>query len=299
MARQPAPSGSRCTPRPTPWSSTSATATSSRASPSRRRASSTWRWRSGLPELRLDPITGLRVIVAGDRGGSARRVARHPRAAADRPGHRPVRRGQRGPDAARGLRAQGRRRAGLAGLARAGRAEPLSRRSSRASPTRAATRSAPGAASPTCSFAPGAGRPRADRELAEPGLVAGRARGRRGRGRDVRLARAHPRARGGLRLRARDRERGARGRRVAAAHPRAALRAAVRARRRSPASASASPRTGSAPRAATCSPTCSRRRSPRASGSWSIDSEAVVLCPFAARVPFHMQVVPRRPVARF
>jgi UDPglucose--hexose-1-phosphate uridylyltransferase len=30
-----------------------------------------------------------------------------------------------------------------------------------------------------------------------------------------------------------------------------------------------------------------------------VDSEAVVLCPFAARMPFHMQVVPRRPVARF
>jgi UDPglucose--hexose-1-phosphate uridylyltransferase len=31
----------------------------------------------------------------------------------------------------------------------------------------------------------------------------------------------------------------------------------------------------------------------------AIDSEAVSLCPFAARVPFHVQVVPRRPVARF
>jgi UDPglucose--hexose-1-phosphate uridylyltransferase len=31
----------------------------------------------------------------------------------------------------------------------------------------------------------------------------------------------------------------------------------------------------------------------------AIDSEAVALCPFAARVPFHLQVVPRRPVARF
>lgn len=30
-----------------------------------------------------------------------------------------------------------------------------------------------------------------------------------------------------------------------------------------------------------------------------IDDEAVALCPFAARVPFHIQVVPRRPVARF
>ena len=31
----------------------------------------------------------------------------------------------------------------------------------------------------------------------------------------------------------------------------------------------------------------------------AIDSEAVALCPFGARVPFHMQVVPRRPAARF
>ena len=31
----------------------------------------------------------------------------------------------------------------------------------------------------------------------------------------------------------------------------------------------------------------------------AIDDEAVALCPFGARVPFHMQVVPRRPSARF
>jgi len=31
----------------------------------------------------------------------------------------------------------------------------------------------------------------------------------------------------------------------------------------------------------------------------AIDDEAVALCPFGARVPFHLQVVPRRPVARF
>jgi UDPglucose--hexose-1-phosphate uridylyltransferase len=30
-----------------------------------------------------------------------------------------------------------------------------------------------------------------------------------------------------------------------------------------------------------------------------VDDEAVALCPFAARVPFHLQVIPRRPVARF
>ena len=31
----------------------------------------------------------------------------------------------------------------------------------------------------------------------------------------------------------------------------------------------------------------------------AIDDEAVALCPFASRVPFHFQVVPRRPAARF
>ncbi len=31
----------------------------------------------------------------------------------------------------------------------------------------------------------------------------------------------------------------------------------------------------------------------------AVDSEAVLLCPFASRGPFHMQLVPRRPAARF
>jgi UDPglucose--hexose-1-phosphate uridylyltransferase len=31
----------------------------------------------------------------------------------------------------------------------------------------------------------------------------------------------------------------------------------------------------------------------------TIDDEAVALCPFGARVPFHLQIVPRRPAARF
>jgi len=31
----------------------------------------------------------------------------------------------------------------------------------------------------------------------------------------------------------------------------------------------------------------------------AVDDDAVALCPFAARVPFHLQVVPRRPSARF
>jgi UDPglucose--hexose-1-phosphate uridylyltransferase len=32
---------------------------------------------------------------------------------------------------------------------------------------------------------------------------------------------------------------------------------------------------------------------------FAIDAEAVAVCPFAARVPFHFQVVPRVPAARF
>jgi UDPglucose--hexose-1-phosphate uridylyltransferase len=31
----------------------------------------------------------------------------------------------------------------------------------------------------------------------------------------------------------------------------------------------------------------------------AVDDEAVAICPFAARVPFHVQIVPRRPAARF
>ena len=31
----------------------------------------------------------------------------------------------------------------------------------------------------------------------------------------------------------------------------------------------------------------------------AVDSEAVLLCPFASRDPFHMQLVPRAPAARF
>jgi UDPglucose--hexose-1-phosphate uridylyltransferase len=31
----------------------------------------------------------------------------------------------------------------------------------------------------------------------------------------------------------------------------------------------------------------------------AVDDDAVAICPFAARVPFHIQVIPRRPAARF
>ena len=43
-------------------------ATRSREPGSSRRASSTCRWRAALPELRIDPLSGLKVIVAGERG---------------------------------------------------------------------------------------------------------------------------------------------------------------------------------------------------------------------------------------
>ena len=62
-----------------------------------------------VPELRIDPLSGHRTIVAGER---SRRPGGEPalRAAdADRSRGRPVRRGPRGPHAAGALRASGRR----------------------------------------------------------------------------------------------------------------------------------------------------------------------------------------------
>ena len=58
-----------------------------------------------VPEMRIDPLSGHRTIVAGER---SRRPGGEPRCApprADRPRARPVRRGPRGPHAARALRA--------------------------------------------------------------------------------------------------------------------------------------------------------------------------------------------------
>ncbi len=53
-----------------------------------------------MPEVRVDPLTGLKVIVADGRAAPAGRGVRHPARHADRPGDRPVRAGQRGADAA-------------------------------------------------------------------------------------------------------------------------------------------------------------------------------------------------------
>src|SRR5881227_3604371 len=50
-----------------PSRSMRAAATSRSAPSSKRKASLTRRWRSRLPELRIDPLTGLRAIIAGER----------------------------------------------------------------------------------------------------------------------------------------------------------------------------------------------------------------------------------------
>ena len=97
------------------------------------------------PELRIDPLSGLKVIVAGERGSrpgaflDSRRVRRST-------ARRPVRGRPRGPHAARGLRAA-RATARLAGAVVPNLYPALS------AGERAAggIRSPPGAASPTCS----------------------------------------------------------------------------------------------------------------------------------------------------
>ena len=80
-----------------------------------------------MPELRIDPLTGQRAIVAGDRAGRPGGELRGRRRAEPiDPETRPVRRGPRGPHAARALRgAARRRRARHAGLDGARGAEPV------------------------------------------------------------------------------------------------------------------------------------------------------------------------------
>ena len=99
-------------------------------------------------------------------------------------------------------------------------------------------------------------------------------------------------------LRARDRERGQGGGRLAAAHARAAVRAAVRARRGRARARALHRLLGPHP-----GPQPARGPGPgggaRRERVVAIDDEAVALCPFGARVPFHLQIVPRRPAARF
>ncbi len=79
-----------------------------------------------MAEIRVDPITGDRAIVAGERAGRPERRPDRAARRADRSRDRPVRPGSRGPHAARGLVAAARRRrARHAGLDGPGRPEPL------------------------------------------------------------------------------------------------------------------------------------------------------------------------------
>ena len=144
-----------------------------------------------LPELRIDPLTGLRVIVAGSAArGPGAFLDFPPRAPID-PRERPVRRRARGPDAAGGVRAARRTAAGACAWCRTstrrcpgGRRRPgrgsARRRARRARPVRQPARH---------------GRARGGGERARPGELARRARSGAGGDRDVGLARAHARAR--------------------------------------------------------------------------------------------------------
>ena len=214
---------------------------------------------------------GLRVIVAGERGARPGAwLDPAPRARRSTRTSDPVPRGPRGPHAARGLRAApGRRRR----------------------PTR------PAGACAWCrtsfpALAPGADEPGADPLAAgrgEPELFAARpaagahevivnapepvgslvelAPDQAGGG-DGRLARAHARPRRRAAYVHVIVNEGREAGRLAPAHARAALRAAASCPPRSPASASASPPTATAPRAATCSRTWCRRRCAGASAWW-------------------------------
>ena len=183
-----------------------------------------------MPEVRIDPLSGYRTIVASDRasrpGGGLSATAPDPIDTEKDPfleGHE-----DRTPPETYALRADG-SGAGHARLARARRAQPL-----------------PGARprqrlpEPVRQARPLRGRPRARRargrrQRARPGHLAGRPRGRAGRRRARRVAPADAHAhRERRRLRARHRQRAPRGRRVAAPHARADLRAGLRPRRRGP-----------------------------------------------------------------
>ena len=143
---------------------------------------------------------------------------------------------------------------------------------------------------------PGDRRARGDRQRAAAGAVAGRAPARAGRRRRRGLARAHARARR-QRLRAADRQRAPRGGRVAAAHARPAVRARLRAGRgRARARALPAP-TRRARWARTCSATSSPRRCAARERIVAIDDEAVLMAPYASRLPFQLMLAPRAPRA--
>ena len=193
---------------------------------------------SAMPELRIDPLSGHRTIVAGER---SRRPGGEPRCAPAEPidpeqdpfaeGHE-----DRTPPELYAVRPDG-GAAGLPGLDGAGGAEPLPR-ARPAAPARrlAALEAEPGGAR---ARRPGAVRlaardrgARGDRSTARSPVLSladlpAEQVGRRGGG----VARADARARR-QRLRAADRQRAPRGGRLAAAHPRPALRAGLRPGRR-------------------------------------------------------------------
>ena len=185
-----------------------------------------------MPEVRIDPLSGLRTIVASDRatrpgGGLSATAAR-----SDRHRDGPVPRGPRGPHAARDLRAARQRR--RARHARAGACascpnlypalDPGSAAAARRSPSPTCSRAAPArGAHEVVINAPDPVTSLADLEVEQvvDALDVWRER-----------MRTHTRER--RRLRARHRQRAPRGRRVAAPHPRADLRAGLRPRRRRP-----------------------------------------------------------------
>ena len=159
---------------------------SPRSTPARSRASPSCAARSGptpVSEIRVDPLSGLRTIVAPDRAQPRRRPAR------------PLRRGQRGADAARALRDPPRRR-----RARHARAGGCASFANRFPALDDATREPIGRdARPDLFTArPRRGRPRGDRQLA----AAGRRRSRELEPDELALAvevwrermRAHPQA---------------------------------------------------------------------------------------------------------
>ena len=256
-----------------------------------------------MPELRIDPLSGLRTIVAGERAARpGRRV--HGRAAASRSTPKATR-SSRATRTARRLSSTRCAPAAARPTRRAGssRVVPnlypaLGDGDGRLAACR--TRSPRGAASRSCSSSrPAVGAHEVIVHTPEP-LGVARASWTSSSSRPRWACGASGCARTRTRrVRARDRQRGPRGRGVAAAHARAAVRAPVRAGGRSRASASASPPSTSARRGATCSRTCCRRRCGCASGSSPSTHEAVVICPFASRMPFQLQIVPRTPRARF
>ena len=268
------------------------------ASASSRRASSTWRWRSALPELRIDPLSGLRTIVAGERADRARAPSS---TSAERPPidpeRRPVPRGPRGPHAAGALRPARRRRRPTRPAGRCAWCRTSTRRSRRATDG-AARRPAGGGPRRARAVrrAPGRRRARGDRERARrrwPRCASSTPSSSRPRWASGASACAHHAERG---LRAPDRERGPRGRRLAAAHPRAALRA----RRSCPAAVARererftaySDRTQGRNLLEDLLQEEVRRRERIV----AVDDEAVAICPFAARVPVPAcRSCPRRP----